>query len=389
MKRLGRAGSHRRWGAGRRAAIAGMVGFVLGAPAAAEVYESEQADYRVETVARGLMHPWGMAFLPGGEILVTERSGQLRLVRDDELVPEPVAGLPPLRAGGQGGLLDVALDPDYGENGWIYLAYTAGRPGNTNTEVARGRLDLQSLALDDVETIFAAEPKTPGAAHFGGRLQFHPDGTLFLTLGDRYRYRDEAQNTANHLGTIVRILPDGSVPEDNPFVGSDTARPEIFTYGNRNVQGIALRPGTSTLWAHEHGPRGGDELNLLQPGANYGWPAITYGIDYSGAIISDRTAAPGMEQPVVYWDPSIAPSGMTFYAGDPFPQWQGDLFLGALAHRHLRRLELEGDAVVGEEELLGGLQARIRDVRAGPDGFLYVLTDSANGQILRLVPAAE
>jgi len=369
--------------------MAGMAGFVLGASAAAEVYESEQADYRVETVARGLMHPWGMAFLPGGEILVTERSGQLRLVRDDELVPEPVAGLPPLRAGGQGGLLDVALDPDYGENGWIYLAYTAGRAGNTNTEVARGRLDLQSLALDDVETIFAAEPKTPGAAHFGGRLQFHPDGTLLLTLGDRYRYRDEAQNTANHLGTIVRILPDGSVPEDNPFVGSDTARPEIFTYGNRNVQGIALRPGTSKIWAHEHGPRGGDELNLLQPGANYGWPAITYGIDYSGAIISDRTAAPGMEQPVVYWDPSIAPSGMTFYAGDPFPQWQGDLFLGALAHRHLRRLELEGDAVVGEEELLGGLQARIRDVRAGPDGFLYVLTDSANGRILRLVPAAE
>jgi len=356
-------------------------------PAAAQVYQSEQHDYRVVTVASGLAHPWGLAFLPGGEMLVTERDGRLRVVRDGELLPEPISGLPRMMVGGQGGLLDVALDPNFADNSLIYLTYAGGRPGNAGTEVARGRLDLDAMALRDMETIFAVEPKTPGGAHYGGRLQFHPDGTLFVTLGDRYSYLDQAQSIENHIGTIVRINPDGSVPEDNPFVGRDDAKPEIYTYGNRNVQGIALRPGTTTIWAHEHGPRGGDELNILKPGANYGWPAITYGIDYSGAIISDKTEAPGMEQPVVYWDPSIAPSGMTFYDGDKFPQWRGDIFMGALAHRHLRRLEMNGDEVVAQEELLSDLGARIRDVVAGPDGLLYVLTDAANGRILRLEPA--
>lgn len=352
-----------------------------------EVYQSEQHSYRVVTVASGLAHPWGIAFLPGGGLLVTERNGRLRVVRDGKLDPKPVSGLPRLMVGGQGGLLDVALDPAFADNRLIYFSYAGGRPGNAGTEVARGRLDLDAMTLRDVETIFAVEPKTPGAAHYGGRLQFHPDGTLFVTLGDRYSYMDQAQSITNHLGTIVRINPDGSVPEDNPFVGREGAKPEIFTYGNRNVQGIALRPGTTTIWTHEHGPRGGDELNIVKPGANYGWPEITYGIDYSGAIISDRTEAPGMEQPVVYWDPSIAPSGMTFYDGDKFPEWRGDIFMGALAHRHLRRLEMDGDEVVAQEQLLGELDARIRDVRTGPEGMLYVLTDAADGRILRLEPA--
>lgn len=354
-----------------------------------DVYQSEQHAYRVVTVADGLAHPWGMTFLPSGEMLVTERDGRLRVVRDGKLLPEPVSGLPQMVVGGQGGLLDVALDPDFADNRLIYLSYAGGESGNAGTEVARGRLDLEAMALRDVETVFAVEPKTGGTAHYGGRLQFHPDGTLYVTLGDRYSYMDEAQSLENHLGTIVRIEPDGGVPGDNPFVDREGAQPEIFTYGNRNVQGIALRPGTETIWAHEHGPRGGDELNILKAGANYGWPEITYGIDYSGAIISEETEAPGMEQPVVYWDPSIAPSGMTFYDGEAFPQWRGDIFLGALAHRHLRRLELDGDEVVAQEELLGELGARIRDVRGGPDGMLYVLTDAADGRILRLEPAGD
>jgi len=362
---------------------------LLAAPALSnDVYQSEQHDFRVVTVASGLAHPWGMAFLPGGEMLVSERDGRLRVVRNGELVSEPVSGLPRMMVGGQGGLLDVTLDPDYEKNGLIYFAYAGGSPGSAGTEVARGRLDLDAMALRDVETIFEVEPKTPGAAHYGGRLQFHPDGTLYVTLGDRYSYMDQAQNIENHLGSIVRINPDGSVPDDNPFVGRDDAQPEIYTYGNRNVQGIALRPGTTTIWQHEHGPRGGDELNIVQPGVNYGWPEITYGIDYSGAIISEKTEAPGMEQPVVYWDPSIAPSGMTFYDGDKFPQWRGDIFMGALAHRHLRRLDMDGDEVVGQEELLAGLNARIRDVVEGPDGLLYVLTDADNGRILRLEPVS-
>jgi len=381
-----------RFGAWTRAATQWFGGVVVALAMVAnsaladEVYQSEQHDYRVVKIVDGLAHPWGLAFLPGGDMLVTERDGRLRLVRDGKLMPTPVSGLPRMMVGGQGGLLDVALAPNYAENGLIYIAYAGGRPGNAGTEVARGRLDLEAMTLREVKTIFKVAPKTSGAAHYGGRLQFHPDGTLFITLGDRYSYMDQAQSVENHLGTIVRINPDGSVPEDNPFVGREDAEPEIYTYGNRNVQGIALRPGTMTIWAHEHGPRGGDELNILKPGANYGWPAITYGIDYSGAIISDKTEAPGMEQPVVYWNPSIAPSGMTFYDGDKFPEWRGDIFLGALAHRHLRRLEMDGDMVVAQEELLGELNARIRDVVQGPEGLLYVLTDAADGQILRLEP---
>lgn len=354
---------------------------------AQETYTSSAGPkFRVTEVAGGLQNPWGLAFLPGGDMLITERSSRLRLIRDGALQPEPVAGAPQVAARGQGGLLDVALHPKFAENRLIYLSYSGSGEGGANTEVMRAR--FKNGRLENGEVIFRAEPKTSGSNHYGSRLLFAPDGTLFVTLGDRYSYLKEAQNTANHLGTVIRINDDGSTPKDNPFVGDSKARPEIYSFGHRNSQGIALRPGTNEIWQHEHGPRGGDEVNILKPGANYGWPAITYGVDYSGAVISDKTALPGMEQPVVYWDPSIAPSGMAFYDGDKFPEWKGDLFVGALAETHLRRLEIEGRKVVEQEVLLDTLGERIRDVRSGPDGFLYVVTDdSRNGRVLRLEPA--
>ncbi|GAB4394983.1 MAG: PQQ-dependent sugar dehydrogenase [Kiloniellaceae bacterium] len=358
------------------------------APAAAQqnIEQSEQQDFRAVTLARGLDHPWGMAFLPDGGILITERRGDLRLFKGGELQKAPIAGTPEVEARGQGGLLDVALHPNFAENRLVYLSYAGAGPGGAGTEVARARFD--GTRLEDLEVIFQAEPKTSGGAHYGSRLAFDREGLLYITLGDRRSYMEEAQKPSSHLGSILRVHDDGEIPAHNPFVGVEGTKAEIFSYGHRNVQGLALRPADGRLWAHEHGPRGGDEVNLLKAGANYGWPAITYGIDYSGAIISDKTEAEGMEQPVVYWVPSIAPSGMTFYDGDLFPQWRGDLFVGALAGRHLRRLEMEGDQVVGQEELLGGLRERIRDVRSGPDGHLYILTDAGNGRLIRLEPAA-
>ncbi|MEQ8354402.1 MAG: PQQ-dependent sugar dehydrogenase [Kiloniellaceae bacterium] len=355
--------------------------------AAGQTQRSEQADFRLVTLAEGLNHPWGLAFLPDGAILITERPGRLRLFRDGELQAGAIGGTPEVAARGQGGLLDVALHPDFADNGYVYFSYAGAANGKAGTEVARARFD--GRALEDLDVIFRASPKTPGAAHYGSRLVFGADGSLYVSLGDRRNYMKEAQNLGSHLGSIIRLKDDGSVPEDNPFVADKAALPEIFSYGHRNVQGLTLRPGTGEIWAHEHGPRGGDEVNLLKAGANYGWPAISYGIDYSGAIITDRTAAPGMEQPVIYWDPSIAPSGMAFYDGDRFPNWTGDLFVGALAQRHLRRLEMDGQRVVGQEVLLDGLGERIRDVRSGPDGGLYLLTDSGNGRLLRLEPAGD
>jgi glucose/arabinose dehydrogenase len=326
-----------------------------------------------------------MAFLPDGGMLITERRGQLRLFKDGALQPDPITGVPEVYARGQGGLLDVALHPDFASNRLVYLSYAGATDGRAGTEVMRARFD--GTALTDGKVIFRVEPKTPGAAHYGSRLAFDRDGRLYISLGDRRNYMEEAQRPANHIGSVVRLEADGSIPDDNPFVGIEGTRPEIFSYGHRNVQGMALNPQSGEIWAHEHGPRGGDEVNVLKAGANYGWPAITYGIDYSGAIISEKTAAPGMEQPLVYWVPSIAPSGMAFYQGHRFPQWRGDLFVGALAGSHLRRLELDGREVTGQEELLAGLGERIRDVRSGPDGYLYVLTDSPDGQLIRLEPA--
>jgi len=347
-------------------------------------YQSEQHDFQVETVAEGLGNPWSLAFLPGGDMLVTERSGRLRVIRDGKLDPNPVGGVPKVAARGQGGLLDVIVDPDFADNQWIYLSYSGADGGSAGTEVVRARFDGENLS--DVELLFRAEPKTRGGRHFGSRLVIDRQGQLFISLGDRGSHMKEAQNTATHLGSVIRINRDGSVPADNPFAQTEGARPEIWSYGHRNVQGMALHPQTGVVWAQEHGPRGGDEVNILKAGANYGWPAITYGIDYSGAIISDKQAAPGMEQPIVYWVPSIAPSGMAFYQGDSFPEWRGDLFVGALAGQHLRRLELDGETVTGQEVLLADEGERIRDVRSGPDGNLYVLTDARNGRVLRLEP---
>lgn len=348
--------------------------------------ESEQADFSVKEIVKGLDHPWALALLPDGDILITERSGQLRIVKNGELEPDPVPGLPDIYASGQGGLLDIALHPAFSDNQLLYLSYSARDKTVAGTEIARAK--FVNGALHEVQTIFSVEPKTSGRNHYGSRFAFAQDGTLLITIGDRYSFMQEAQNPSNHLGSIIRIHDDGSIPEDNPFINDPSARPEIFSYGHRNPQGLTIGPDKNQIWSHEHGPRGGDEVNIIRAGANYGWPAITYGIDYGGAIISEFTEAPGMEQPVVYWDPSIAPSGMTFYTGSVFTEWQGDLFIGALKATHLRRLELRGDEVIDQEELLKNLGERIRDVRQGPDGFLYILTDSAkpNGKLLRLEP---
>ena len=339
----------------------------------------------VTAVAEGLDHPWGLAFLPDGSMLITERSGQLRIIRDGVLDKTPIKGVPKVRAAGQGGLLDVIIDPDFSTNQTIYLSFSGANGRKAGTEVVSARLEGNRLV--DVKRLFQADPKTSGGRHFGSRLVIDRSGFLFISLGDRGSHMDEAQNPANHLGSVIRINRDGSIPEDNPFVGDQGKKPEIWSYGHRNVQGMALHPETGVVWTHEHGPRGGDEVNILKRGANFGWPAITYGIDYSGSIISDKTEAPGMEQPITYWDPSIAPSGMAFYDGDKFPAWKGDLFVGALRGRHLRRIELDGEKVVEQEELLEDLKERIRDVRTGPDGLLYVLTDSSRGKVLRLAPA--
>jgi aldose sugar dehydrogenase len=342
---------------------------------------------RVQTITRGLEHPWALAFLPDGRMLVTERPGQVRIVTTDGRLSEPLAGVPRVQARGQGGLLDVVLDPRVTENRLVYLAYAEPGEGRTaGTAVARGRLG--DGRLEDVRVIYQQQPKVEGANHFGSRLVFARDGTLFVTQGERFGYRDQAQDLSSGLGKIVRINPDGSVPRDNPFVGRIGARPEIWSYGHRNVQSAALHPHTGQLWTVEHGARGGDELNRPEAGKNYGWPVITYGVDYSGAKIGEGTAKPGMEQPLYYWDPVIAPSGMLFYTGDAFPDWQGSILIGSLRPGLLVRLTLEDGWVTGEERYLSDLGERIRDVRQGPDGLLYLLTDSRDGRILRVLPAA-
>ena len=346
-----------------------------------------KAAVRVETVARGLDHPWALAFLPDGRLLVTERPGRLRIIERDGRVSEPLDGVPQVFARGQGGLLDVALDPRFADNRLVYLSYAEpGGGGTAGTAVARGRLG--EGRLENVRVIYQQQPKVRGTAHFGSRLVFGRDGTLFVTQGDRLTYRDGAQDLSVGIGKIVRIAPDGSVPRNNPFVGRAGVRPEIWSYGHRNVQSAALHPQTGQLWTVEHGARGGDELNRPEAGKNYGWPVITYGVDYSGERIGEGTAKPGMEQPLYYWDPVIAPSGMTFYTGGAFPDWKGSLFIGSLEPGLLVRLILEDGRVAREERYLGDLRERIRDVRQGPDGLLYLLTDSRHGRILRVGSAA-
>lgn len=343
--------------------------------------------FRAVTVTEGLEYPWGLAFLNDGKMLVTERPGRLRLVgADGRLDPRPIGGVPAVAAVGQGGLLDVALHPDFARNSWIYLSYAAHGPGGYGTEVARAR--LEGHALRDLKVVFSMRPKTTTGHHFGSRLVFDRQGYLYVTLGDRGEM-DRAQRLDDHAGSVIRLHDDGRVPADNPFVAVANALPEKFTLGNRNIQGAVLHPVTGALWAHEHGPQGGDEINIIRAGTNYGWPVITYGRNYgSGTPIGEGTRKAGMVQPLLQWTPSIAPSGMAFYTGDKFPAWRGDLFVGALRGQMLVRLELDGERIVREERLLENKIGRIRDVRNGPDGFLYLLIDDPRGRIVRLEPGS-
>jgi len=346
--------------------------------------------YAVETVAQGLERPWAVEPMADGRFLVTEKGGSMRIVGADGALSAPVEGVPRVDPRGQGGLLDVALSPAFASDGMIYWSYAEPREGGNGTAVARGRLVETAGAaprLEGVQVIWRMTPTYDGDKHYGSRLAFAPDGKLFITTGERsdMQTRPQAQQLNSALGKVIRINADGSVPADNPFVGRDGALPEIWSYGLRNIQSAAIRPGTGQLYTVEHGPRGGDELNKPEPGKNYGWGEISYGIEYSGAPIKGgRTSAPGMEQPLYYWDPVIAPSGMQFYEGSAFPGWRGDVFIGAMKDRRLVRLKLDGDKVVGEEHLLTDRNQRIRDVREGPDGFLYVVTDG--GELWRIKP---
>jgi glucose/arabinose dehydrogenase len=335
-------------------------------------------------VAHGLQNPWGLAFLPDGRMLVTERPGRMRIVAPGGELGAPLAGLPKIEAGGQGGLLDVAVDPQFASNALVYWSYSEPGDGGNSTAVARGRLDGNRLA--DVQVIFRQQPKYSSSSHFGSRLVLARDGSLFVTLGDRFARKDDAQTLDTHHGKVVRIdRSTGKAPPDNPFVGKSGALPEIWSYGHRNVQGAALHPDTGELWTHEHGPQGGDELNVDFAGRNYGWPVITYGRNYgTGTKIGEGTERADVQPPLTYWVPSIAPSGMAFLTSDRYPGWKGNLFIGALRGAHLVRIELDGRKVVKRESMLTQLNERIRDVRQGPDGWLYLLTDSSDGRILRL-----
>jgi glucose/arabinose dehydrogenase len=342
---------------------------------------------KVTDVAKGLEHPWGVEVLPDGRFLVTERPGRMRIVGRDGRLSDPLTGVPEVYARGQGGLLDVALSPGFAQDRMVYFSFAESGSGGAGTAVARGRLGERGL--EGVQVIWRQQPKVGGSNnHWGSRLVFRPDGTLFVTLGDRFSHLERAQDLSTTIGKIVRINPDGSAPRDNPFVGRAGALPEIWSYGHRNVQAAAL-DARGELWTVEHGARGGDEVNHPQPGKNYGWPVITYGVDYSGARIGFGTAQPGMEQPVYYWDPVIAPSGATFYSGRAFPDWRGDLLVGSLRPGALVRLRIANGRVTREERYLDELGERIRDVREGPDGAIYLLTDSSRGRLLRVEPASR
>ena len=342
------------------------------------------ADIKAVTVARGLSNPWGLAFLPDGSMLVTERVGRMRIASPDGRLSDPLNGLPPVDFKGQCGLLDVAVDPKFAENRWIYWTYAEPGEGGNGVAVARARLQDRQLA--EVKVIFRQLPKVDSSLHCGSRLAFAPDGRLFVGLGDRFSRKDDAQNPANHLGKIVRIETDGRVPPDNPLVGRAGSAPEVFSLGHRNIQGLAVHPVTGELWQTEHGPQGGDEVNVIASGRNYGWPLVTYGRNYGiGTRIGEEGPKPGFEHPLKWWVPvSVAPSGLAFVTSDRYPGWKGSLMMGMLRGMGIARLTLDGQRVTGEERLLGTLQARIRDVRQGPDGWLYVLTDGVEGQVLRL-----
>ncbi len=341
--------------------------------------------YAVTTVASGLDHPWALQFLPDGRMLVNERAGRMRIIGADGKLGAPLAGVPAVKASGQGGLFELRLDNDFAKNHTLYFSYFEPRPGGPGLTVASAQ--LSDTGLTNVKTIFAAQPGYSDDKNIGGRIVAAPDGTLFITVGDRFELMDDAQTLDNDLGKVVHINTDGTPARDNPFIGKPGARPEIWSYGHRNAEGAQINPVTGKLWTVEHGPRGGDEINIPQPGKNYGWPVISYGIDYNGMPIKTGiTQHAGMEQPLYYWDPVIAPSGMLFYTGALFPEWKNNLFIGGLRGQHLARLVLDGDKVVGEERLLEDQHHRIRDVRQGPDGAIYVLTDEKDGQVLKITP---
>ena len=382
------------WLAGLIACLTTSVVLAQSAPdiPAERVSKTEHYTLRALSIVKGLYHPWSIAFLPGGRMIVTERRGTMRIVDGGKLIDKPIEGLPMVAEHGQGGLMDVVLHPKYAENGWIYWSYNAGKPGEYGTELARGKLagTRESPMMTNVEVLFKMQPKSAAGLHFGSRIVFDRQGYLFITLGDRgdspaKGAAQRAQQLDDHAGKSIRLHDDGRVPADNPFVKTPGARPEIFTFGNRNMQGAALHPETARVWAHEHGPQGGDEINILVAGSNYGWPVITYGANYgSGTKIGEGTSKEGMVSPLYYWVPSIAPSGMVFYTGNNFPKWKGNLFVGALAKTALVRLTLNGDKVVSEERLFDGKLGRIRDVRQGPDGNLYLLTDAVEGELIRI-----
>jgi len=364
--------------------LASLCLMIFAAVAAAQTYRSEEHSFRVVKVVAGLEQPWSLAFLPDGRMLVTEKAGRLRLVSQGKLDPRPIEGLPQVTVHGQGGLHDVTPHPGFPDNSLVYLAYAARGSDGVGTELARAR--LVGHRLENVQVLFRQSPKGSRGQHFGGRIVFDREGYVYLTLGDRGEMA-RAQRPDDHAGSVIRLHDDGRVPQDNPFIGRAGWKPEKFTVGNRNMQGAALHPQTGRLWTHEHGPQGGDEVNVMRPGVNYGWPVITYGVNYGiGTRIGEGTHKEGMAQPLHYWVPSIAPSGMAFYSGERFARWKGDLFVGALRDQMLVRLKLDGEKVVHEERLLKGVLGRIRDVRAGPDGLIYLLTDESHGVLARLEP---
>jgi aldose sugar dehydrogenase len=364
-----------------------------------EVHSSQHHDFRVVTVAEGFVNPWSIAFLPGGDMLVTERPGRLRIVRDGVLDPTPIAGVPEVRAQGQGGLLDVVLHPEFESNRLVYLSFSKPRNDGEEgtTAVVRGQFDGTSLT--NVEEVFEAAAWSRAGQHFGSRLAFDSAGYLFITVGDRGNspvtdtpQTHPSQTTDNHIGSIIRLNDDGTVPADNPFVGQAGYLPEVFAYGSRNAQGMIVHPETDQVWINEHGPQGGDEVNLVKPGLNFGWPVVGHGVQYGGAEIHDETSAAGMTDPVHVWVPSIATSGMMLYTGDAFPAWRGNMFVGGMVGEQLARLVVDGERITSEETLLEDAVGRIRDVRQGPDGFIYLAIDERRGgetAILRLEPAGN
>jgi aldose sugar dehydrogenase len=371
----------------KKTALAASIALILSTAALAEAPRSptpqHEADPFTQTViAKGLQNPWGLALLPDGRYLVTERPGRLRLVAKDGTLSEPLGGVPEVVARGQGGLLDITLSPKFAQDKLVYFSYAEPGEGGAGTAVARGKLGEK--ALENVEVIWRQTPKVNSPNHWGSRIVFRPDGTMYVTLGDRFNQRPLVQDNSTTIGKIIRINADGSIPKDNPFVGKAGAKGEIWSYGHRSTQAATLHPQTNELWTVEHGARGGDELNQPQAGKNYGWPVITYGIDYSGVKIGEGTEKEGMEQPAYYWDPVIAPSGAVFYTGDAFPDWKGDLFVGSMQPGGLVRLKLENGKVTKETRYIGSPKQRVRDVQQGTDGLLYIITDSPQGQIIRL-----